>query len=1059
MKKLLYLFAFLLIITQLNAKEYQVSYDPDYAPYSYSVNNKAQGFLIDIWKAWGVANNYDVKFVEAKTWDEALELAKTSQVDYFLGTNPYEDWMIASKPIYKTKSSLFIRKNFKKKVQTVGLVGNDYEEFLKSKLTHITISTYDTYDELVNALISSKVDAIYDDAIAISSFVFQHRQNHLVEKTDRLLTANDISAISNNKKKIKIFNDGFKNITSKTLETIENNWIMDKSDFYYKNSNSTIKSEKNISATDILTPEEKAWIETHTVTIGVEPWEPVIFMNDKGEVSGISGDFTRRVVQNTGLKVKYISKEWKVLLKEFENREIDILPDVYQTDEREKFGLFGSGYFKMKDYLYVKEKNTNITSMDDLSGKTLAIQDGNGNIKNIKKMFPTIKLLFTKDAADSIQKVLKGDADALYAGQVIVETIIKEELIVGIKGIRQIAFKAPSLHFMSNTDIPILQTIIQKGLNQIKYKDRQTIISTWVNANNSIKFNEDELKYLAQDKIIKFVFDPDWKPMEWQNDIGEHVGIISDLIKLIEQKSELNLEPIQSNNWTQAIEKVKSGEALMFSGIGETQKRKEYLQFTQKNLFSTPLVIVSRKGDDFKNGFNNINGRRIAAHTDSTAYGILHEKRPNLKFISLSTEVDMFNQLRNKKIDAFVVNAATANYYIKHLKYNDLQISYKTKYNLDLKIAIKKGLPKELLSILNKSIDAISEKEISDIVYKWTEAGVSKNWKDYWVEILEVTAIVSLILLFILWNNRKLKFMVEEKTIELRELLDSLEIKVQERTADLNQAKKEVEAIHKHTRESIEYASLIQGALIPEKDILSSYFKDYFVHWLPKDTVGGDIWLFDKLRHKDECLLFFIDCTGHGVPGAFVTMIVKAVEREIIVKIKDNPEMDVSPAWVMSYFNRTMKSLLKQETKDSKSNAGWDGGIIYYNKKTSILKFAGAETPLFYVDENQDFKTIKGNRYSVGYKKCAMNYEYKETVLEVKEGMKFYCTTDGYLDQNGGAKGFPFGKKRFSNIIKENHTQTMNEQEKIFLKEMLEYESTIVNNDRNDDMTVIGFEI
>ncbi|MEA3314790.1 MAG: SiaB family protein kinase [Campylobacterota bacterium] len=283
-------------------------------------------------------------------------------------------------------------------------------------------------------------------------------------------------------------------------------------------------------------------------------------------------------------------------------------------------------------------------------------------------------------------------------------------------------------------------------------------------------------------------------------------------------------------------------------------------------------------------------------------------------------------------------------------------------------------------------------------------------------------------------------------------------------TIDISKQKQmenQVRDIYNHTRESIEYASLIQGAVLPEKDILSKYFKDSFVYWMPKDTVGGDIWLFNDLRHKDECLLLFIDCTGHGVPGAFVTMIVKAIEKEIILKIKSDRyyDIDVSPAWIMKYFNKSMKTLLKQESRDSKSNVGWDGGIIYYNRRTQILKFAGAETPLFYTDIDNKLNLIKGNRYSVGYKKCDENYKYKETVLEVEEGMKFYCTTDGYLDQNGGEKDFPFGKKRFQNIIKNNHIKNMNFQKRMFLKNMKEYESMVENNDRNDDMTVIAFEI
>ncbi len=294
---------------------------------------------------------------------------------------------------------------------------------------------------------------------------------------------------------------------------------------------------------------------------------------------------------------------------------------------------------------------------------------------------------------------------------------------------------------------------------------------------------------------------------------------------------------------------------------------------------------------------------------------------------------------------------------------------------------------------------------------------------------------------------------------EVEDLTINLEVKIEERTEDLNIAKKEIEATHKHTRESIKYASLIQGAVVSSQEDMIPFFKDLLVHWEPKDTVGGDIWLFSELRHKDECLLLFIDCTGHGVPGAFVTMIVKALEREIVSNLKKHPQLDISPAEVMRHFNKTMKVLLKQETKNSISNAGWEGGVIYYNRRTQILKFAGAETPLFYMTNDNEFKTVKGNRYSVGYKKCDMDYKYQETIIEVKEGMKFYCTTDGYIDQNGGEKDFPFGKKRFTNIIKENHTLPMEKLKTIFINEMGQYEKVIENNDRNDDITVIAFEI
>jgi serine phosphatase RsbU (regulator of sigma subunit) len=184
-------------------------------------------------------------------------------------------------------------------------------------------------------------------------------------------------------------------------------------------------------------------------------------------------------------------------------------------------------------------------------------------------------------------------------------------------------------------------------------------------------------------------------------------------------------------------------------------------------------------------------------------------------------------------------------------------------------------------------------------------------------------------------------------------------------------------------------------------------------------------------------------------------MLVKAIERQIIAKINSDLTIDVSPAWILSYFNRKMKTLLKQDNPNSVSNAGFDGGIIYYNKKEKILKFAGAETPLFYI-EDEELKTIKGSRHSIGYKKSDPNFEFKEHTIEVKEGMQFYCTTDGFLDQNGGSKGFPFGKKRFSNLLTEWYKQTFENQEQIYLNALNHYQG---DEERNDDVTLIGFKI
>jgi len=283
---------------------------------------------------------------------------------------------------------------------------------------------------------------------------------------------------------------------------------------------------------------------------------------------------------------------------------------------------------------------------------------------------------------------------------------------------------------------------------------------------------------------------------------------------------------------------------------------------------------------------------------------------------------------------------------------------------------------------------------------------------------------------------------------------DNLKSAVFTNITEMENAKQEIEEIHKHTKESIEYAGLIQSTLIPDNNKFRKYFKEYFAIWHPKDTVGGDIYLFEELRDDDECLLMVIDCTGHGVPGAFVTMLVKAIERQIVSQIKHSDEV-VSPANLLSVFNRSMKHLLKQEDSSSVSNAGFDGQIMYYNKKEKIIRVASARNEIFYYQDDI-LHVIKGDRHSVGYKDSDIDYKFTDHTIDTTKETTIYLSTDGYWDQNGGPKNLPYGKKRLKKMLNELFMESMADQQEEFLYTFDEYRD---EHEVNDDVTVIGIKI
>jgi ABC-type amino acid transport substrate-binding protein len=258
---------------------------------------------------------------------------------------------------------------------------------------------------------------------------------------------------------------------------------------------------------------------------------------------------------------------------------------------------------------------------------------GNANIGKISKKFPKIRIIETEDFVEAINMVLNGKVSATYDAQTAIENRIENELIDGLKGIPQKAFKSSEVRFFSRIDEPLLQSILQKGLDDISYLEKHKIITKWISSEKSINWTNDELKWLDKHKAIKYVYDPSWEPLEWSNEMNEHEGIISDFVKLVSEISGINFREINSKTWSKAVQKVENKKASMYSGVGETKERKEYMNFTKNSFLTAPYVFVSRDGEDYIDGFEASRGKKIATLASSTIEGILKEKDITLALI------------------------------------------------------------------------------------------------------------------------------------------------------------------------------------------------------------------------------------------------------------------------------------------------------------------------------------------------------------------------------------------------------------------------------------------
>ncbi len=281
---------------------------------------------------------------------------------------------------------------------------------------------------------------------------------------------------------------------------------------------------------------------------------------------------------------------------------------------------------------------------------------------------------------------------------------------------------------------------------------------------------------------------------------------------------------------------------------------------------------------------------------------------------------------------------------------------------------------------------------------------------------------------------------IEESREALRQMNETLEHRVEERTAELAEAYTQISS-------SIEYASNIQKGLLPTDDVMQDFLGEHFVVWHPKDIVGGDFyWLREWGNGR---LLAVGDCTGHGVPGAFMTLIATATLNRSLRETQPG-QLDE----LMSCMNVRIKNVLGGGDDVSGADDGLELGFVYLPHENGEVYFCGAGLSLF-AKHDQEISEHKGYRHGVGYRTISPEQTYNVIRLKRQDLDGFYLASDGIFDQTGGDRGHGFGKRRFREAILGADGKTYPEQKEVLLASIQDYQG---DHPRRDDITIVGFK-
>jgi len=401
----------------------------------------------------------------------------------------------------------------------------------------------------------------------------------------------------------------------------------------------------------------------------------------------------------------------------------------------------------------------------------------------------------------------------------------------------------------------------------------------------------------------------------------------------------------------------------------------------------------------------------------------------NLKDYPLSDKIDLSykeNSLNFDFIGIALSNPEGVRYKIKLEGYDD---DWKT---IDQTSQLYSNLPhnKYVFKLIACTSAGICSEPISIKIHI-----SAPYWKTWWFYLIVFSIVVSGLFAYIKIRERKLH---AEKKI--------LEDKVNERTAEVVEKNKELDEINKDITASIRYAKRIQDAILPPDDFVKKHLPNTFVLFKPKDIVSGDFyWMEDK---QDTIIFAAVDCTGHGVPGAFMSI----VGHNLLDRVVGEQKI-TQPARILDELNKSISDTLRQtDLEDNTVRDGMDIAICAFNKKKGILEFAGAYNPLWLI-RNKELIEIKANKFPIGNSNKGENNKFTNHEISLQKGDTIYIFSDGYSDQFGGPAGKKFKSSALKQLLINSQHLSMEDQRELLNTSIEEWRG---QHEQVDDILVIG---
>jgi serine phosphatase RsbU (regulator of sigma subunit) len=290
----------------------------------------------------------------------------------------------------------------------------------------------------------------------------------------------------------------------------------------------------------------------------------------------------------------------------------------------------------------------------------------------------------------------------------------------------------------------------------------------------------------------------------------------------------------------------------------------------------------------------------------------------------------------------------------------------------------------------------------------------------------------------------RMESVVNSRTEELNTLNDEL----QNQARDRERINGMLRENYIHMTESIIAAKRIQQLILPPKQVIADCFSDVFIYLRPLDIVSGDFYWF--YQHGSKCWIASVDCTGHGVPGAFMSMVGSNVLNQAVIESKTE-----STSKILEKIDDLVIREMRQHEQGTEVSTGMDISLCSFDFAKMEMRFSGAFQQLYFIRDGE-LQIFKGDRFSLGGTFKHERKKFSEHIIPIQRDDRLYMTTDGFLDQFGGPKNKKFTRKRFMQLIQDAKGETMYDQEMEIKSALQDWKGAY---EQIDDILVVGIRI